>query len=68
MTDTYKALFAIAIAVVGVAIVSVLVSNQSQTGSVLTGGATGLGNALKAALSPLSASGGTSVTSSISYM
>jgi PRD1 phage membrane DNA delivery len=54
---TITAIVSIITAVIGVAIVAVLVSNQAQTGSVITAGGTALGNVLKAATAPVSGGG-----------
>ena len=54
---TVTAIVSIITAIIGVAIVAVLVSNQAQTGSVITAGGTALGNVLKAATSPVSGGG-----------
>jgi hypothetical protein len=56
------------LAIVGVAVIAVLVSKQAQTGSVLGAGGTALANAISCAESPVTGgSCGTSVTSSISF-
>ena len=51
-------LVSILMAVVGVAIIAVLISKQANTAGVLTAGATGFGNILKAAVSPVTGGGG----------
>ena len=60
----------IAIAIVGVAVVAVLVSRSSQTAGVLTASSGGFRDALCAALSPLGVNCGatrTAVDSTITY-
>lgn len=54
---TVTAVVSIITALIGVAIVAVLVSKQAQTGSVLTSGGTALANVLKAAVAPVSGNG-----------
>lgn len=49
-------LVSILLAVIGVAIIAVLVSQQAQTGAVLTAGGNAFSGILKAAVSPLSSS------------
>lgn len=44
-------------AIIGVAIIAVLVSSQAQTGSVLTAGGNAFANILKTAVSPVSGNG-----------
>lgn len=48
----------ILMAVVGVAIIAVLISKQANTSNVISAGTTGFGNILKAAVSPVTGSGG----------
>lgn len=48
---------AILTAIIGLAVVAVLVSNHANTGNVLTSGGTAFSNILKAAVSPVSGSG-----------
>lgn len=56
------------LAIIGVAIIAVLVSKQAQTGSVLGTGGSALAQAIGCAASPVTGgSCGTSVTSSISF-
>jgi len=56
------------LAIIGVAVIAVLVSKQAQTGSVLGAGGSALANAISCAESPVTgASCGTSVTSLISF-
>jgi uncharacterized protein YejL (UPF0352 family) len=47
---------AVIMAIIGIAIVAVLVSKQAQTSSVLTAGGNAFSNILKTALSPVSSS------------
>lgn len=56
------------LAIIGVAIVAVLVSKQANTGSVLSSGGLALAKAIGCAASPVTGgSCGTSVSSSISF-
>lgn len=56
------------LAIIGVAVVAVLVSKQAQTGSVLGAGGGAIAQALGCALSPVTGGiCGTSVSSSISF-
>lgn len=58
----------IVLALIGVAIIAVLVSNNANTGSVLGSAGKSFGGALGCALSPITGgSCGTSVTSTISF-
>ena len=50
-------IIAILTAIIGVAIIAVLVSNQSNTSGVLTAGGNAFSNILKTAVSPVSGSG-----------
>jgi uncharacterized membrane-anchored protein YitT (DUF2179 family) len=50
-------------AIIGVAILAVLVSNQSQTGTVIKAGASGFAQDLAAALSPVTGGSGYSINS-----
>lgn len=45
-------------AIVGIAIIAVLVSKQSETSAVLTAGGNAFGGILKAAVSPITSGGG----------
>jgi hypothetical protein len=55
MTDkVIEGIIAILTAVVGLAIISVLVSKNAQTGSVLSAGASGFSSILSAATAPVS--------------
>lgn len=56
MSEFGSSLVAIIMAVIGVAIVAVLVSQKAQTGTVLTAGGTAISNVLGAALSPVTGS------------
>ena len=58
MDEAFKSMFAVATAIVGVAIVAVLVSKNSQTGTVLTSAGTALSTAITAAVSPVTGSSG----------
>lgn len=62
---------AVTLALIGVAIVAVLVSQKAQTGAVATAGGTSLANVIKCALSPVTGGtcGGvvTQVASTIDY-
>jgi uncharacterized membrane protein (Fun14 family) len=51
-------LVAIITAIIGVAIIAVLVSNQSNTTGVLTAGGNALSNILKSAVSPVTSGSG----------
>jgi len=62
MTDAIgSALVAIIMAVIGVAVIAVLVSSKAQTANVLTAGGSAISNVLGAALSPVTGGGLTSV-------
>lgn len=52
-----SALVSIILAVIGVAIIAVLVSSQAQTANVLTAGGTAISKVLGSALSPVTGSG-----------
>ena len=59
MSDSViNGIFTIAAALVGVAIIAVLVSKQAATGSVLTSAGSALSSVLKAAVGPISGSSG----------
>lgn len=58
---TVTAVVSIITAIIGIAIVAVLVSKQAQTGSVLTAGGTAFSNVLKAAVAPVSGGIGSSI-------
>ncbi len=55
---TITGIVGILTAVIGVAIVAVLVSQQAQTAGVLTAGGNAFTNILKAAVSPVTGGGG----------
>jgi hypothetical protein len=55
MQPTVAAISAILTAIIGLAIVAVLVSKNSQTGTVLTNAGTALSGLINAAVSPVSA-------------
>lgn len=58
----------VVLAVLGIAALAVLVSNQAQTGSILGAGGSTLGNMIRCAISPITGDAcGTSVSSSISF-
>jgi PRD1 phage membrane DNA delivery len=59
MTDRIFAdIMAILTAIVGLAIIAVIVSKQADTSNVLTSGGNAFSNIIKAAVSPVSGSGG----------
>lgn len=64
MQPIVEAVSTIALAVIGLAIISVLVSKNAQTSSVIQAGASGLANNIAVAESPVS---GTQVSPSLSY-
>jgi hypothetical protein len=51
--------------VLGLAIIAVLVSKQSQTSGVVTSAATGFANIIKAAVSPITAGSGGATAASV---
>jgi hypothetical protein len=53
MDEIVKAIVSIAIAIIGVAILSVLVSPKSQTSKVIQASASGFGNSLAVAMTPV---------------
>jgi hypothetical protein len=56
------------LAVTGIAVIAVLVSNHAQTGSVLGAGGSTLGNMIRCAISPITGDAcGTSVNSTIRF-
>jgi hypothetical protein len=74
MGSTGEAIATILLAIIGVAIIAVFVSNQSNTANVVTAGGSGFASALRCALSPVTggscpSSGGLfpNVSSTISY-
>jgi len=63
-----ESIVTVLLAVIGVAIIAVLVSKQANTSSVLGAGGSALAQAIGCAVSPVTGgSCGTSVTSSISF-
>ncbi len=50
MNETMKDITAVAMAIIGVAIVAVLVSNRNQTGQVIGAASSGFGNVLSVAM------------------
>lgn len=56
MSEVGSALTSIIMAVIGVAIIAVLVSQKAQTAGVLQAGGTAISNVLGAALSPVTGS------------
>lgn len=64
MSDFNEKLTTVLVAIVGVAIVAVLVSNKSNTVGVIQAAASGFGNALNVAVSPVT---GSSVAGNLSY-
>jgi hypothetical protein len=57
MNDAVHSIVSIFLAIVGVAIVAVLVSKNAQTPAVIQSVASGFGNDLNVAISPVSGSG-----------
>ena len=58
MSEIGSAITSIIMAVIGVAIIAVLVSSKAQTGSVLQAGGTAISSVLGSALSPVTGSSG----------
>ena len=58
MSDTTHSIVSIFLAIVGVAIVAVLVSKNTQTAQVIQAAGSAFGNSLAVAVSPASMSGG----------
>lgn len=54
MNEFWTSITTIATAIVGVAIIAVLVSQRAQTGNVITSATTGFANDLTAAVAPVS--------------
>jgi hypothetical protein len=52
----------VAVAIIGVAIVAVLVSKNANTSGVISAGSTGFSQALSTAISPVTGSGGLNVS------
>jgi PRD1 phage membrane DNA delivery len=64
MTDNHvNALVAIGMAIIGLATLSVIVSNQANTSNVISSATTGFGNLIKAATGPVTGAGGLNVGS-----
>lgn len=59
MSKTGEQITAVLLAIVGVAVVALVLSKQSQTTAVLQSGATGFSRALSTALSPITGTNGT---------
>ena len=57
MSEIGSAITSIIMAVIGVAIIAVLVSSKAQTGSVLQAGGTAISSVLGSALSPVTGGG-----------
>lgn len=64
MNQLVEATITIVLAVIGLAMVSVLVSKNAQTGNVIQSGASGIGNLIAVAQSPVT---GESVAINLSY-
>ena len=64
MNQLTEAAVTIAIAVIGLAIVAVLVSRRANTAGVIQAGASGLGNDIATAISPVT---GTGITANLTY-
>lgn len=62
MGDWTNAIIAIVTAIIGLAILSVLLSSSAQTTSVISASTTGLGNLIKTAVSPISGFSGLSTS------
>lgn len=58
MNDMWSGIVTIAVAIVGVATLSVIVSKQSNTAGVISAASTGFSGALQAAVSPITGSTG----------
>lgn len=58
MSDAVSSIVTILLAIIGVAIVAVLVSPSAQTGNVLMAGGGAFSNILSSALSPIQGGGG----------
>ena len=65
MNESIHSLVAIALAIVGVAIVAVLVSKNTQTSNVIQAAGSAFGNTLAVAISP--ASSGGSISPNLAY-
>ena len=60
-----SAIVSVIMAVIGVAIIAVLVSQQAQTSNVLTAGGTAISKVLGSALSPVTGSSGLNTLASV---
>lgn len=65
MNDIEKAIGGIMIAIIGLAIIAVLVSKQSQTGTVLQAGGTAFAQIIGAAVAPVTGNAGLSGTGNL---
>lgn len=63
MNEFWTSVVTIATAIIGVAIIAVLVSNRAQTANVITSATTGFANDLSAAVSPVTGNAATPVVS-----
>lgn len=59
MDRMWESITSIAVAIVGIAMVAVLVSGQAQTGKVISAATGGFAQDLEAAVSPVAGGGGT---------
>jgi PRD1 phage membrane DNA delivery len=62
MSDATAAISAIVAAIIGLAVVAVLVSKNAQTGTVIGDSGTALSQVINAAVSPVSSSAGGALT------
>lgn len=60
MGDIGSAVAGVATAIIGLAIIAVLVSQNAQTSGVIQSAASGFGNVISAAVGPVTGGGGTS--------
>ena len=60
--EAIDGLISVAIAIVGVAIIATLVSNNANTAGVLTAGGNALGSAIRSATAPVSGASGANTT------
>lgn len=58
MSDAFTQIISVAIAIVGLAIVAVILSKQANTANVITASGKALGGAIGAAVSPITGGGG----------
>lgn len=63
MNEFWTSVVTIATAIIGVAIIAILVSNRAQTSSVIQSATTGFANDLSAAVSPVTGAAATPVVS-----